>query len=155
MSTLARGHEIGHLDDSSESVSAAPPVRNGLMILRDWPVVGPLEWALTTSGWNDETDQWAANLSAELFGICDYDVDLDDSHFPVLRMYRDEADAYWASHGWDVTDENGKQLLCMEEFTRPMVCMVERLHPDAKFIAGDVAWGAKLEAEAKRFKASR
>lgn len=138
--------------------------------LRDLPGVGTLEFTLeqwTTPraalggrdyAAEDDLDDWADSIAEHYFGICDEDIDLDDTHFPVLRMFRDEADEYWRGHGWDVTDGEGKQLRVMEYFIRPMVCMVEKLHPDAKFNGGDAdvdAWAASLEAEAKRFKRSR
>lgn len=138
--------------------------------LRDLPGVGALEFQLEE--WTpkrgplggrdydaeDDLVNWAHDLAEHYFGICNEDIDLDDSHFPVLRMFRDEGDEYWRKHGWDVTNEEGKQLLVMEYFLRPMVCMVEKLHPDAKFNGGEAdvdAWAASLEAEAKRFKPSR
>ncbi len=138
-----------------------------LIKLRDIDYVGPLEWALEQRGpersniaahgygHSDDLEERGHGLAEHLFGICDEDIELDDSHFPVLRMFRDEADAYWASHGWDVTDGQGKQLRCMEYLIRPMVCAVERLHPDATLPSATDAWAAQLEEEAKRFKPSR
>lgn len=79
----------------------------------------------------------------------------EDRFEAVFRLMRDESDAYWASHGWDVTDGQGKQLQVMDILTRPMVCMVAKLHPDAKFSGAEQAWASKLEEEAKRFKSSR
>ena len=70
-------------------------------------------------------------------------------------MMRDEADAYWASFGWDVTDGEGKQLRVMDYLIIPMVCAVERLIPIARFRGAANAWGARLEEEARRFRPSR
>jgi hypothetical protein len=129
--------------------------------LRDLPGVGVLEWEIEQHGWTKETEAWAAELSILLFGI-DEDAThaaLDDrgrlliggtifddigdramarveeweEQFEVLRMFRDEADAYWASCGWDVTDGLGKQLAVMQYFARPLICLVKSLHPSARF----------------------
>ena len=62
-----------------------------------------LEWALEQRppqrsqiglhgyGDDEDLDERANRLAEALFGINDDDIELDDSHFPVLRMWRDEA----------------------------------------------------------------
>lgn len=154
--------------------------------LRDLLGVGTLEWAIAQDGWTEENEEWAAGLSESLFGIAIEDtypcVDEDGScwlggvevpdaeefrrrseawepNFDVLRYFRDESDAYWASVGWDVTDGQGKQLEVMRRLGRSLVCVVNRLHADAALNIDSEqdakAWGAKLEEEAKRFKPAR
>lgn len=137
--------------------------------LRDIPGVGTLEWALEQRGGashsplhgfdeREDLNERAHDFAAYLFGISDDEIDLDDSHFPVLRMFRDEQDEYWRSHGWDVTDGEGGLLRVMEYFTRPLVCVVEKLDEDAVFEGGEAdleAWTASLEEAAKHFKPSR
>lgn len=141
-----------------------------MILLRDLPGVGTLDWALeqwtpkraALGGRDYDADEdlheFGLDVAEHYFGICDDDIDLDDSHFPQLRMFRDEADEYWRSHGWDVTDGEGRQLRAMQYLLRPMVCMVEKLHPGAKFSGGEAelaTWTAQLEEAAKRFKPSR
>lgn len=132
-----------------------------LTLLRHQPNVELLEYRLVEKGaWTDELEDWAHEIAEALFGVSEYDIEDDDEieakHFaPVFAMMRDESDAYWAKHGWDVTDGNGKQLKVMDYLTRPMVCLVEKLHPDARFTQGEAEWGARLEAEAKQFRPKR
>jgi hypothetical protein len=156
--------------------------------LRDLPGVGPLEWAISQKGWTDENEEWALDLSEDLFGIVPDDTIpwTDDSgkliiggvefagsthdelfsqceawekHFEVLKYFRDESDAFWSSMGWDVTDGQGKQLEVMRILDRPLVCVVKKLHVDAKLNIDQEqnaeAWGAKLAEDAKRFKPKR
>lgn len=113
-----------------------------------------MEWAVEQSGyWTDELEDRAHDLSEYHFGICDLDTDdIDEAHFEVRRFMRDEADAWWATYGWDVTDGEGRQLRVMEFLTRPMVCMVKSLHEDASYSGGDKAWADQLEDEARRFR---
>lgn len=129
-----------------------------LTLLRHLPHVEIFEYRYAEKGgvWVDH-GLWAADISDELFGISEYDVeDFDEVLFkPVLTMMRDESDAYWAKHGWDVTDGNGKQLEIMRWLTRPMVCLVEKLHPAAEFTMAAETWASQLEAEAKAFRPSR
>lgn len=130
-----------------------------LILLREIPDVELFEYRFHEHGsWTDELEDWAHGIAESLFGISEYDIDDDwddDKYFPVLRYMRDEGDAYWAKHGWDVTDGNGKELRIMDCLTRPMVCLVEKLHPDARFTLADEAWAERLEADAKQFRPSR
>lgn len=132
-----------------------------LINVRDLPEVELLEYRLEgVGGWSDSLEDWAHELAEELFGISEYDIDEDDEALTVRaeyvkRLMRDESDAYWASHGWDVTNGKGKQLGVMDLFLLPMICLVEKLHPDAKFAHAADAWAAQLEAEAKAFKPKR
>lgn len=127
--------------------------------LRDLPGIGTLEWAVEQKGyWTEELEEWARDLAEHYFGVCDCDLeDMSDDNFKPLRMMRDEADVYWRSFGWDVTDGNGKQLVAMDFLLKPLVCVVEKLHPDANFNSQDDtdAWAAELEEAAKRFKPTR
>jgi hypothetical protein len=128
-----------------------------LTLLRLIPEVGTLEWRVAQKGmWDEELIEWAHELAEHLFGISEYDIEEDeDEFFPVLRMMRDEADAYWKQHGWDVTDEEGKQLIVMDYLAKPLVCLVEKRHPDAQFKRSTEDWARQLEDDAKRFKPSR
>lgn len=127
-----------------------------LILLRHLEGVGPLEWAVEQAdAWTEELEDYGHNLAVHHFGICEEDIELDDSHFPQLKHMRDESDAYWASHGWDITDGEGQQLAVMDLFLRPMVCMVERLHPDAHYAGAAKSWGEQMAEEAARFKRSR
>jgi hypothetical protein len=129
-----------------------------LILLRHQPNVEVLEYRLVEEGgWTDDLEAWAHYIAEELFGISEYDIDDDlEPHFEaVFRMMRDESDAYWAKHGWDVTDGEGKELKVMDYLTRPMVCLVEQLHPDARFKMSTDSWAAQLEADAKRFRPTR
>lgn len=130
-----------------------------LILLRDLPGIETLEYRFEQhGGWSDLLEEEVRDLAEELFGISEYDIDDDwddDEHFPQLKHMRDESDAYWASHGWDVTDGNGKQLAVMDILLRPMVCLVERKHPEATFSGGTEAWASQLEADAKTFRPSR
>lgn len=131
----------------------------GLVCLRDQSGVGPLEWEVEQHGWTEDLVESAHDLAEDLFGVSELDVEddiaLDDPRYECLKLMRDEADEYWARLGWDVTDGEGKQLRVMEYLSRPLLCAVKRLHPDAKLAMADDAWAASLEADAKRFKASR
>lgn len=132
-----------------------------LILLRHQPNVDLVEYRYSEAGsWTEQVEDWAHQLAEDLFGISEYDIEDDDEALEarfqnVFGMMRDESDAYWASHGWDVTDGKGKQLAIMDILTRPMVCLVEKLHPDARFTGATEAWAAKLEAEAKNFKPKR
>lgn len=130
-----------------------------LIYLRYEPGVGPLEWQVEQYGWKDELIAMAHGLARHLFGVCEFDIEdeiaLDDPRFEFLTMFRDEADVYWGQLGWDVTDGEGKQLRVMEYLSRPLLCAVKHLHPDARFTRADEAWAAKLEADAKHFNAGR
>jgi hypothetical protein len=152
-----------------------------MIFLRDLPGVGVLEWEVEQHGWTDEAEEWAHDLSEELFGISGHDTypALEEDgrltlagslreekgeaalevarewkdHFQPLRMFRDEADSFWSSCGWDVTDGNGKQLAVMEYLGRSLICVVKKLHPAAGFTVSDEALEARLAEEARRFKA--
>lgn len=159
-----------------------------LIRLRDLPGVGPLEWAIAEHGWTDTNEERATDLSDDLFGIDPDDTHpwLDDDgqtiiggvetsaaspeelasqcqaweqHFEVLRYFRDEADAFWTSVGWDITNGEGKQLEVMRLLGRPLVCVVKKIHVDASLNLEEEddldAWTAKLEQEAKLFKPRR
>lgn len=128
----------------------------GLILLRHLPGVEVLEYRVQQHGWTDALEEWAHELSEDLFGISEHDIEEDEEErFPVLRMMRDEADEYWARYGWDVTDGEGKLLAVMEYLTRPLVCVVEQRHPDAGYKGGVDNWAAALEQEAERFKPTR
>ncbi len=131
----------------------------GLVCLRDQSGVGPLEWEVEQHGWTEDLVESAHDLAEDLFGVSELDVEddiaLDDPRYEFLKLMRDEADEYWARLGWDVTDGEGKQLRVMEYLSRPLLCAVKGLHPDAKLAMADDAWAASLEADARRFKASR
>jgi hypothetical protein len=127
-----------------------------LILLRHLPMVDVIEYRIETDGLTDDVEAWCDQLAEDLFGISEHDIDAADwDTFPVLHMMRDESDAYWASHGWDVTDGNGKQLAVMEFLARPMVCVVEKRHPQAQFKLAGEDWARKLEEEAKRFRPTR
>jgi hypothetical protein len=150
--------------------------------MRDLPGVDVLEWEVEQHGWTTETEAWAAELSRLLFGI-DEDAthaaldergrlviggstfdDIGDraiarvedweKHFEVLRSFRDEADAYWASVGWDVTDGKGKQLIVMQYLARPLICIIKSLHPSARLAVSEEG-SAYLSFNAERFVADR
>ena len=154
-----------------------------MIYLRYLDGVGPLEWALIQNGWTGANEERAAALSEHLVGIEEDDTHswIDDdgklyiggvevepgadaprllqeweAHFEPMRMFRDESDAYWASVGWDVTNEEGKQLEVMRHLGRPLVCAVKRIHVDAALNIGQQqeadAWGESLAEEARRFK---
>ncbi len=159
--------------------------------LRNLPGVGPLEWALAQEGWTPDNTEKAEALSEYLFGISRDEtwlwvdgragtwlggvelIGIDragidakaadwEKHFDVLKLFRDESDAYWASVGWDVTDGEGKQLEVMRELARPLVCFVKRIHADAYETLCDEghaedaeAWGERLAEEARLFKPKR
>jgi hypothetical protein len=68
----------------------------------------------------------------------------------------------WSELGWDVSETTGERLACMEHFGRPIVCVVDELLSDAKLsLTGENEavsanqWGRSLEADAKRFLASK
>ena len=160
-----------------------------MIYLRYLDGIGRLEWKLEENGWTDGNVDLADDLAQHFFGVWEEDTHLwfdeDDglhylggrpliglgaeemesrskeweAHFDVLRLFRDESDAYWASVGWDVTDENGKQLECMRRIGRSLVCAVKGVHTEAKLNLGDddsaEAWGASLAEEARLFKPSR
>jgi hypothetical protein len=160
-----------------------------LLYLRQLEGVGPLEWELKSHGWTDENIDRADNLAEYLFGITYEDTEAcisdrgnltiagnevqcsgPDDHgraiaaweenFAVLRLFRDESDAFWASVGWDVTDGEGRQLEVMRRMDRPLVCVVKKLHPDAELYLGEEqdeaeAWGSSLAEQARQFKPSR
>lgn len=130
-----------------------------LIYLRNEPGVGPLEWEVEQHGWTEALVESAHDLAEDLFGVCEIDIevemDLADPRFEFLRLMRDEADAYWARLGWDITDGEGRQLRVMEYLSRPLLCAVRHLHPAARFTRADEAWAASLEADAKQFKAKR
>lgn len=124
-----------------------------LILLRKLPGVELLEYRVQCSRWDDYYEDWADNLAEELFGISEHDIPEDDwDNFPVMKMMRDESDAYWAGFGWDVTDGKGKQLEVMHYLTRPLVYVVEKRHPDARYTPSVDDWARKLEEDAKNFK---
>lgn len=128
----------------------------GLILLRNLPMVDVIEYRIETDGFTDDAEAWCDQLAENLFGISEHDIDEGDwDSFPVFQLMRDEADAYWASYGWDVTDGRGKQLAVMEFLTRPLVCLVEKRHPRAQFKLASEDWARKLEEEASRFRPSR
>lgn len=132
-----------------------------LILLRELPLVEVVEYRFEEAGeWTEQIEDWAHDLATELFGISEYDIEDDNEMLNARFEYvgslmRDESDAYWASHGWDVTDGNGQQLAVMDVLMLPMICLVEKLHPDAKFAHADDTWASQLEAEAKAFKPKR
>lgn len=130
-----------------------------LILLRDLPGIEVLEYRIEEYGWTREVEDAIHELSEELFGIAEWDIPDewdDDEYYPAFKMMRDESDAYWAARGWDVTDGKGKQLQVMECLLRPLTCVVEKLHPDARYTGDTTAvWAAQLEAAAKRFRPSR
>lgn len=153
-----------------------------LIRLRDQPGVAPLERQVEQHGWTEEPEERAHELSRQLFGIKDDDTrprpdgggvwiggwitpDIGDlvrlkiaqweSHFEVERMLRDDADAYWASRGWDVTDGHGKSLAVMTYLVRPLVCVVKGLHSRARFANANEAGAEQRDAEARAFRLSR
>lgn len=132
-----------------------------LILLRHLPDVEIFEYRFAEHKrvWDEDYESWAADISDALFGISDFDFDDDNPHEDrfqeVFRMMRNESDEYWAKHGWDVTDGNGKQLEIMDCLTRPMVSLVEKLHPEARFTHGTEAWGKSLEEEAKNWRPRR
>lgn len=132
-----------------------------LILLRNLPGVDVVEYRYEEAGeWTELVEAWADQLAEDLFGISEYDIDEEDEALEarfqqVFSMMRDESDAYWASHGWDVTDGKGKQLAVMDVLTRPMVCLVEKLHPEARFTHATEAWGKSLEEEAKNWRPKR
>lgn len=123
-----------------------------LVLLRDLPGVEALEWDVEVHDrWTDELEDRAHALAVELFGI-------SERQFLgkiVQTMMRDEADAFWAQRGWDVTDGKGNQLRVMDYLFTPLLCAIDNLHPDAKLPVGADAWAVNLEDEARRFQASR
>lgn len=128
-----------------------------LILLRHLPNVEVLEYRIEERGL-DAVEEWIHDLSEELFGISEYDIEDDwdnETYFPAFAMTRDESDAYWAERGWDVTDGKGKQLQVMECLLRPLTCVVEKLHPDARFTGSTDAWAAQIEEAAKNFRPSR
>lgn len=96
-------------------------------------------------------------MSTQLFGINRHDTAfLDDEPFDAVRqMFADEAKNWWASHGWDVTDHNGRQMLIMEFFLEPMISALLQLHPDAKSPVEADLFATWLEEEARNFKPKR
>lgn len=124
--------------------------------LRDLEGVGTLEWRVSQLGyWDHVFESWGQDLAEHYFGVCEEDLEhIPEEKFAVRRMMRDESDAYWRAHGWDVTDGEGKQLIVMDVFLKPMVAAVEKLHPDAIFEmkASTEEWARQLEEAAKRFK---
>lgn len=130
-----------------------------LKLLRRMPGVDWLEYQIETEPVSLEMlDEWGNDLAEELFGVSNPDID-DDAHGDrfeqIGKMWRDESDAYWADHGWDVTNGKGAQLRVMDYLLKPMVCAVECLHPDAEFTLEGETWGRSLEEEAKAFKSKR
>lgn len=97
-----------------------------------------------------------------------------EAHFDFLESEEDftdpQEDLFWEVMGWDVTDGEDCQLAILAYFGRPLVCVLKRLHPKARFEidAGTrepvvnvdperdaEQWGAKLAEDARRFKSSR
>jgi hypothetical protein len=146
-----------------------------LVRIRDLPGVDVLESEIEQHGWTEETEAWAGELAQLLFGVNEEDTQasLDahgrlvlaghtfqdggtlaiaraetwEKHFEVLRTSGAEADAYWASWGWDVTDGQGTQLRLMDYLARPLICVIKALHPSARFGRLGTPAGAQLEAE--------
>lgn len=89
------------------------------------------------------------DIVASLFGLPDWCLNWDEMEFDDDEPYREEeawnlnfkvatlpweeARVFWESHGWDLSDGKGNELVSAHRFMRPLIACLKELHEDAVF----------------------
>jgi hypothetical protein len=137
-----------------------------LIVLRHLPAVAAIEEQLRLQSCGLLPEEEAEELphliddaSRELFGITANDTFYPalpeavrarysraewEAHFELLGQYARDPNAHWRGFSLDCCCDEGRSLLCLEQFGRQLICALNGLHPQAvlAFTDGEIAKAA-------------
>lgn len=87
-------------------------------------------------------DEWTEAESAEASALAL----AWDNHFELLGVANDEAVLQWQAIGWDVTDDRGHPLRCLDDFGPAMICVAKGLRGRSMDELAAMVWGATIAA---------